>query len=145
MSFDPEIKIFKVMIIDDHYTFRKTLRGLLDAKFPFFSYEEAASGKDALQKVKGFLPDLIFMDIKLPGASGLELTKKIKESYPEIIIIILTNYDLPEYREAAKKSGSDYFLSKGISNTKEILELVKSIIPRIGSKQSEKGPRDNPK
>ena len=50
------------------------------------------------------------MDIRLPGENGLELTKRIKMNYPDIIMVILTNYDLPEYREAARESMADYFV-----------------------------------
>ena len=64
-----------------------------------------------LQKINDFLSNLIFMDIKLPGESGLKLTKQIKDKFPEIIL--LSNYDLPEYRMAAYESGADYFLGKG--------------------------------
>ena len=56
--------------------------------------EEAQDATDALQKIKTFLPDVIFMDIRLPGKNGLELTQRIKTSHPEIAIIILTVYDL---------------------------------------------------
>ncbi len=75
-----------------------------------------------------FHPDLIFMDIKLPGESGLELTKQIKDEFPETIVIVLTNYDLPEYRVAAYESGADHFLGKGLSTAEEILGLVDSVL-----------------
>jgi len=89
--------------------------------------EEAVDGAEALEKVKAFRPDLIFMDIRLPGETGLELTKKIKASHPEIVIIILTHYDLPEYREAANDGGADDFIPKGSLNLADIEQLVKSI------------------
>jgi len=118
----------KILIVEDNDIFRQTLRGLLDTQFPLISFEEAGDGREALKKVNNFLPDLIFMDIKLPGESGLQLTKKIKNSYPEIIIIILTNHDLPEYQEAAKQNGANYFLTKGDSNIQDIAALVDSIL-----------------
>jgi len=68
------------------------------------------------------------MDIKLPGESGLELTKKIKDQYPNIPIIILTSYDLPEYREAASHYRANHFLSKGSATKEGILSLVESIL-----------------
>jgi DNA-binding NarL/FixJ family response regulator len=68
------------------------------------------------------------MDISLPGESGLELTKKIKTNYPDIIVVILTSYDLPEYREAATQSKADYFMAKD-SRTNDFLALVESICP----------------
>ena len=89
---------------------------------------EAVDGKEALQKVETLGPDLIFMDIKLPGENGLDLTKKIRADYPKIIIIILTSYDLPEYRQAAYQYGAKYFISKGLWSGEEILALVESIL-----------------
>jgi DNA-binding NarL/FixJ family response regulator len=90
--------------------------------------EEAENGREALQKTTDFLPNLIFMDIKLPGKSGLELTKQIKDKFPSTIVIVLTNYDLPEYRVAAYESGANHFLGKGSSTAEEILRLVGSIL-----------------
>jgi DNA-binding NarL/FixJ family response regulator len=89
---------------------------------------EATNGEEALKKIDRLLPDLVFMDIKLPGENGLELTIKIKTQYPNIIVIILSAYDLPEYREAAYQHKANYFLSKGSSSKEEILSLVQSIL-----------------
>jgi DNA-binding NarL/FixJ family response regulator len=72
------------------------------------------------------------MDIKLPGETGLDLTKRIKTNDTSIVVIILTSYDLPEYREAAQQYGADYFVSKGSSTREEILELVRSISSNPG-------------
>ena len=94
--------------------------------FPTVAVDEAADGDEALQEIDAFLPDLIFMDIKLPGENGLELTKKIKAAHPIITIFILTNYDIPEYREAAFHYGADRFLAKTSFNPIELEELVKS-------------------
>jgi DNA-binding NarL/FixJ family response regulator len=82
------------------------------------------------------------MDVKLPGESGLELTKKTRASKFDGLIIILTSHDLPEYREAAKSCGADYFVSKGSSTAEEILTLVDSILlehpfPKIVKKGEE--------
>jgi YesN/AraC family two-component response regulator len=89
--------------------------------------EEAVDGEEALVKVESLLPHLVFMDIKLPGANGLEITRKIKEDYTAIKIIILTSYDFPEYREAAVQYGADHFLSKESSSREDILALVDTI------------------
>jgi YesN/AraC family two-component response regulator len=89
--------------------------------------DEAVDGEEALVKVESLLPHLVFMDIKLPGANGLEITRKIKEDYTAIKIIILTSYDFPEYREAAVQYGADHFLSKESSSREDILALVDTI------------------
>ena len=91
---------------------------------------EAADGVEAFQKIDSHPPNLIFMDIELPGENGLELTKKIKTEYPDTFIIILTSHDLPEYREAALRCKANYFLSK--LKTDEIFKLVKSLLLEKG-------------
>jgi len=93
---------------------------------------EAKDGEEALKKVDALSPNLIFMDIKMPGESGLEITRKIKKQHPKAIIIILTAYDIPEYREAAYQNHADYFLSKGSTSREDILTLVDSIVSGRG-------------
>jgi DNA-binding NarL/FixJ family response regulator len=92
--------------------------------------EEAANSEEALQKINRASPHLIFMDIRLPGMNGLELTKKIKKDLPGINIAILTDYDLPEYREAAGQYGADRFFVKSAFNWDEVTALIKSLQPR---------------
>jgi DNA-binding NarL/FixJ family response regulator len=89
---------------------------------------EAVDGEEALKKVDAILPHFIFMDIKLPGENGVELTRKIKAAHADIIIIILTSYNLPEYRQVAYESGADGFLIKGSSTRDEVLKLVDSFM-----------------
>ena len=119
---------FKVLIVEDSTLFRQLLREMLKERFPFIRIAEATDGEEALQKVGGFSPDLIFMDIRLPGGNGLELTKRIKARHPNIIVVILTGYDLPEYRDASRQY-ADYFFSKDSSTAENIFELVQSIAP----------------
>ena len=115
------------MIIDASELFRETLISLLRSPFPGISFEEASTSAEALSKLNDFLPHIIFLDIKLPVQSGLALIKQIKDIYPDVIIIAITNYDLPEYKEKARQQEADYFLSKDTSTAKEILALIESI------------------
>jgi DNA-binding NarL/FixJ family response regulator len=117
----------RILIVEDNATFRQSLREILHSEFPSLDIIEASDGEETLQKVADLTLDLIFMDIKLPGENGLSVTKKIKARHPEIPIVILTSYDLPEYREATKESKADHFISKG-SPTNKILEVVKSVL-----------------
>jgi DNA-binding NarL/FixJ family response regulator len=123
-----KITVPKVLIVEDSAFYRELLKEALLSRFPSMELCEAADGEEALQKIEASLPDLIFMDIKLPGESGLELTKKIKTQYPNINMIILTAYDIPEYREAAVQAKANYFLSKGLASKENILTLVDSIL-----------------
>ena len=124
--------MFRTLIVEDNRVFRELLKEILCSRFPLMAMLEAGDGKEAFQKLHSLPPDLIFMDIKLPGENGLEITKKIKGQYPHAIVIILTNYDLPEYREAAIQCKADFFFSKGSESREEILKLVESIIIKKG-------------
>jgi two-component system response regulator NreC len=92
-------------------------------------------GDEAMAEVNTFMPDLIFMDIKLPGESGLTVTEKVKRDHPDICVIVLTINDDIVYREAAYKSGADYFLVKGKTQLPEITFLVASILSGLRMKE----------
>jgi CheY-like chemotaxis protein len=111
----------KVLIVEDSTFFRRLLKETLLSRYPKMDISEAPNG---------FTPDLIFVDIRLPGESGLDFTRRIKTTYPNIPVIILTSYDLPEYREAAKEYQADHFLSKGTTTKEDILKMVKSILEK---------------
>jgi DNA-binding NarL/FixJ family response regulator len=119
----------KILIVEDSALYRKLLKETLHSRFPSMEIIEAEDGEEAMKEMSAhFPPDLIFMDIKLPGENGLELTGKIKAEYLDAVVIILTSYDTPEYREAAARVKADHFLSKGSSSKDSILALVESIL-----------------
>ncbi|NIM99286.1 MAG: response regulator [candidate division Zixibacteria bacterium] len=122
----------RALLVEDNASFRRSFKRILCVRFPCMDVEESTGGEEALQRVDTLRPNLIFMDIKLPGKNGLELTKKIKTNYPSIIVVILTSCDLPEYRQAAYQNGANYFVSKSFSTSEEILALVESILSGTG-------------
>ena len=129
----------RILIVEDNAFFLQFLKETLHARLPSIDILEAANGEEALQKIRTLPPDAIFMDLRLPGANGLELTRKIKAQYPDIIIVILTNYDLPEYREAAHQSRADHFLSKD-----PFLKMINSILPNRNMEQDHSNPKGSP-
>lgn len=118
----------KALIVDDNSMLRETTRIFLESKFPELCVLEAQDGKEAFQQTNNHEPDLILMDIGLPGENGLELTRKIKNSYPQITIIIFTNYDLSEYRKAAFECGADLFFSKSSLHKNKLVKAVEFIL-----------------
>jgi CheY-like chemotaxis protein len=108
-----DASMFNTLLVEDNVSFRHSLSDILLSYFPLIDVDEAGDGEEALGKVEYLRPDLIFMDIQLPGENGLEVTKKIKLVYDDIVIVILTSYGLPEYRQQAFHNGADCFLSKG--------------------------------
>jgi len=120
--------MLNILIIDDNTSFRESFRDLLVQQFPDMQIQEAADPKTSLQKISEHPPDLMFVDIELAGESGLDLIRKVRTSYADPVIAIVTSYDLPEYRAAAQESGANYFFSKGGSSMEEVLALVDSVI-----------------
>ena len=117
-----------VLIVEDNTVLRIALKGLLTARFPSLEIDEASSGAEAMSEFRKRAPFLIFMDIRLPDKSGLEVTRAIKESSPKTEIVILTSHDMPEYREAALHSGASHFMTKGDVKIGVITSLVASAL-----------------
>lgn len=117
-----------VLIVEDDTRFRKKLRDSLTSRFPNVIFREAVNGKQAFQEIGSSKPVLICMDIGLGDDNGLELTKEIKNLHPEISILILTNYDYPEYRDAAFDNGADFFFVKGGATLGEIAGSLEKVL-----------------
>jgi CheY-like chemotaxis protein len=118
----------KVLVVEDSILFRQLFKEALHDRFPSIEIYEAMDGEEALEKIEALHPHLIFMDIRLPGENGLEVTRIVKAKYPKIIVIILTGYDLPEYQEASWQY-ADYFLSKDSATLDNLFTLVESVLP----------------
>ena len=116
--------MLRTMTVEDNLPFREMLKGLFLSAFPSMEVIEAADGEEAFKRLASYPIDLIFMDIKLPGESGLELTRKIKAKYKDVTIAMLTSYDLAEYREAAARSGASCFITKDSIKWDQISAMV---------------------
>lgn len=125
--------MFKALIVEDHPVFRHSLQHILSARFPSLSLAEADSGKAALEQVRKFEPDLVFMDINLPDDNGFALTRIIKAANADTTVFIITAYDLPEYRLAALEAGANQFIPKSTLGEYEVLQLVESVMEKSSS------------
>ena len=128
MGFSEKVLNLKTLIVEDDASFREMLKEKLQSLFPSMAIYWATEGSEALQKVDSLKPELVFMDIRLPGENGIQLTQKIKTRYPDTKIIILTAYDSLEYREAAIRSGGNCYLSKDSLDFIQIEKIVKSLV-----------------
>jgi two-component system, response regulator YesN len=117
----------RALILEDEHFFRKAFKASLQERVPSVVIEEAGSGEEALQRINGTPPDLIFTDMRLAGMNGLELAQKIKRDFPRTRIAMLTGYDFPEYRRAASQQGVDRFFVKDSLDRKEIEEFVQHL------------------
>lgn len=120
--------MFRTLVVEDNAVFRDFLIGMLEGHFSKLVFEKAASSEEALLKSSRFSPELVFVDIQLPGQNGLQLSKMLRSKYEKAVIVILTNNDGPEYRQAATQCGANYFISKGGSSVDEILSVVQAVV-----------------
>ena len=135
--------MFKILIVDPNDPFRQSLKKVLINRFPSVDIQEATDGNQGLQKVEDFHPHLIFLEIHLPAETGLDLAGRIKADHPDIIIAILTSYDLPEYQAAAEKLGVEHIVPKDDWTGEDMIELVRSILPDL--EMDEQGSEDQDK
>ena len=117
-----------ILIIDPNIAFQRSLKKLLGKHFPQVDVDVASDGQEGLGKISVGGPQLILLDIHLPGKSGLHMAGQIKSKHPDAIIALLTSYDLPEYQTAAKDAGIQYLIPKDEWTGEDIVSLVRSIV-----------------
>jgi DNA-binding NarL/FixJ family response regulator len=100
-----------VLIVDDQPRARKSLRALLSTWPVPQKVREAASGQEAMQLVEHGQPDVVLMDVCMPGMDGLQATRIIKARCPQVKVVVLTMYS--EYEVEAMAAGADAFVAKG--------------------------------
>ena len=108
--------MLRALIVEDNLPFRELFKRVFHNKFPSIILEEAGNGQEAFQIIGGMSPEVIFLDILLPGENGLQLAQKIKTDFSNIRIAMLTNYDSPSNRRMAAKFGVDRFFIKDSLN-----------------------------
>lgn len=122
MNSDP----IRVLIVDDHAPFRAGLRALLTSVPEVEVAGEAENGEDAIREAAKLQPDVILMDIQMPGMNGIEATRLIYQSSPHIGVIVLTMFEDDDSVFAAMRTGARGYLLKGADQT-EILRAIHSV------------------
>jgi DNA-binding NarL/FixJ family response regulator len=102
----------KLLVVDDHAIMRDGIRALLSLHDDIEIVGEASTGQEAIQKVQELNPEVIIMDIAMPGMDGLEATRRILKTNPRARILILTQHDDKEYVLSSIKAGSAGYLPK---------------------------------
>lgn len=116
----------RVLIVDDHVIVRSGLRLLLEAEQGISVIGEAADGNEALQLVERQHPDLILMDIAMPGMDGMEATRQIRTRWPQIKVLVLTMHRSDEYFFEVLKAGASGYILKG-AETGELIHAVRVV------------------
>ena len=103
---------FYTLIVEDSEEFNAALGTALCQDFPEMEIGSALSGEVAAEKLGARAPDMILMDVRLPGVKGIPLTRHLKSHGNQSMILVFSSKDLDEYRQAAIENGADYFISK---------------------------------
>jgi len=114
---------YRIVLVDDHEVVRLGLKSLLEHRENFEVVGEAASAREAVEQVARHRPDIVLMDIRLPGASGIEACEEITTQYPNTRVIMLTSYAEDEMLFSAIRAGASGYVLKQIAGE----DLIKAI------------------
>lgn len=117
----------RVLLADDHVLFREGLAGIIASQTDMETVGEAGDGFEALVKARELKPDLILMDVQMPGMDGVEATRQIKQTLPETIIVMLTVRGDDEFLFEALKNGAQGYLLKEI-RSQTLLEMLRGAL-----------------
>ncbi len=120
-------KTIKTFIVDDSLNVR---RGLIAMLYQIEGIEvtgQAENVNDAIASIEYLKPDLVILDIKMPGGSGIDVLKFIKKEHPSTVVIILTNYPFPQYRQECMNEKADFFFDKSIEFEK-VIDVCKGLV-----------------
>jgi len=116
----------RVLIADDHGVVREGLRAVLGSEPDMEVVGEAATGKEVVERAAELRPDVILMDIQMPGMNGIEATRRIIEANQEIGVIILTMYEDDDSVFSAMRAGARGYVLKG-AHPSEILKVLRAV------------------
>ena len=118
--------LIRVLIADDHIIVRSGLRLLLEIEPDIDVVGEASEGREALNLVEKHLPDVVLMDITMPGMDGLEATRRIKARWPQVQVLALTMHRSDEYFFEMLKAGASGYILKG-AETSDLIHAVRVV------------------
>lgn len=115
----------RVFVVDDHTLIRQGIVGLLESQPDFEVVGQAGNGRAAVASFAATSPDVVLMDIAMPGISGLTATREIKEHRPDVRVLILTIHDREDYLFQALRAGASGYVLKG-ADVQDLLAAVRT-------------------
>lgn len=116
----------RVLIVDDHGIVRAGIRSLLEGQSDIEVVGEAAGGEEAFEKAKEFRPDIVLMDIAMPGMNGIEATRLIKQEFPDISVLVLSMHDDEEFFFPVLRAGASGYVLKE-AEPHELLYAIRTV------------------
>jgi DNA-binding NarL/FixJ family response regulator len=119
--------LIRVVVADDHPVVRRGLRALIDSIDGFTVVAEAMDGEAAVRETQLHRPDVVLMDVQMPGVDGLEATRRIRAAVPGAAVLMLTMYDDDNTVFAAMQAGAQGYLLKG-AEQEEIDRAIRAVV-----------------
>ncbi len=116
----------RLLLVDDHQLFREGLRRILELEPDITVVGEASNGLEAMTSVSRAKPDVVLMDINMPGLGGVEATRQIKAEWPHLAILVLTIHDDSEYLFEVLRAGAAGYLLKDVEPSR-LLEAIRTV------------------
>jgi DNA-binding NarL/FixJ family response regulator len=116
----------RILLVDDQELLRLGFRMILDADLGMEVVGEASNGAEAVTLAAKYLPDVILMDIRMPGLDGISATKQIVADNPAVRVLVLTTFDLDEYAFGALRAGASGFLLKDVRPA-ELVAAIRTV------------------
>ncbi len=116
----------RILVVDDHAVLRDGIRALLAVHDDIEVVGEASEGKEAVTKAQELVPDVVIMDIAMPGMDGLEATRRIRKKHPKMKVLVLTQHDNKEYILSVIKAGASGYVPKRALGS-ELVSAIKSV------------------
>ncbi|MBI4336520.1 MAG: response regulator transcription factor [Chloroflexi bacterium] len=116
----------RVLVVDDHTLIRQGIVGLLQAQTDMEVVGEAGTGEEALREVGKTSPDVVLMDIGMPGMNGLDATRAIRARFPDVKVLVLTVHDREDYLFQALRAGAAGYVLKG-ADVHDLLSAIRSV------------------
>ncbi|MFC1942892.1 response regulator [Chloroflexota bacterium] len=116
----------RVVLVDDHLILREGIRSLLDKVPDIEMIGEAENGNEAITKVAELMPDVVLMDITMAGLNGLEATRRIKQQYPSVKVLILTMHETDQYLSEMLEAGASGYVVKTTTSS-ELISAIRTV------------------
>lgn len=119
--------MIRVLLVDDHLHFLEATRAWLLMNQAIDVVDAVTNAQDALERVSQLKPDVVLLDLKLGGESGLDCIPRLKQSHPQVKVIVLTMMESEPYRTAAMRAGADAFAGKS-EISKALIALIQGLV-----------------
>jgi DNA-binding NarL/FixJ family response regulator len=117
----------RILVVDDHAGYRQGLLAMIELEDGMEAVGEASDGREALEQVSLLKPDVVLMDVNMPGMDGMEATRKLADAYPGILVIMLTMFKGEEHLREARRAGASAYVVKD-ADSEVLLGTIRDVM-----------------